>query len=147
MRWKFVFILLLTFLLALVGVWGAYLTARGSSGFIGPAVLARTNSTFSYVPIHSPGWMVLNATFNGRGRVVVLDQFTNATVFNSTVSGHLNAPIVLPHAGSYALYTSDGSMTFSGHYHGVYPTLPVQRVLYGSITILALILAVWRWKA
>ncbi len=134
-------------MISLVGVWAAYLTVRAGPGFVGPAVLTHSRGTLSYVSLHSPGWMVLNSSFNGRGRVVVSDQFSNETVFVSGVSEHLHYPIVIPREGSYAIYTLNGSLTFSGHYCGVYPAVKVQRVLYGSIVILAFFLALWRWRS
>ncbi len=146
MRGRFLFVLLLAITLALLGVWGAYLTVERSRGFFGPAVIASSKGTLSYVSIHSPGWMVVNSSFNGRGRVVIIDQFSNETVFRSDVSGHLSYPVVFPREGSYAVYTLNGSLTFSAHYEGAYPTLKVQRALYGSIAVMAFALALWRWK-
>jgi len=141
------FVLALSFLLSLLAVWGAYITAEKSRGFVGPAVMASSGETLSYVSIHSPGWMVLNSSFNGAGELVVLDEFSGERVFSYNVSEHLNYPLVLPREGSYRIYAINGSLTFSGHYTGVYPTPRVQKVLYGSITVLALLLVLWRWRA
>ena len=139
------FVLILAFTLSLLGVWGAYLTVEGSQGFIGPAVTSGSKGGITYVAVHSPGWMVINASFNGRGTVIVLDQLSNETLFASNVSGHLNVPIVLPREGSYAIYTPNGSLTISGHYNGIHPTSKVQKVLYASIAVLSFALALWRW--
>ncbi len=140
------FVFLLTFTLSLIGLWGAYLTVEGSQGFIGPAVMSSSKGGITYAAIHSPGWMIMNASFNGKGTVVVLDQFSNETLFASNVSGHLNVPIVFPGEGSYAIYVSDGSLTLSGHHGGVYPTTKVQKALYGSIAVLSFVLALWGWR-
>ncbi|WP_297503314.1 hypothetical protein [Thermococcus sp.] len=140
------FVLLLAFTLSLLGVWGAYITVERSHGFIGPAVMAGSKGGISYVSLHAPGWMVLNASFNGNGDVVVLNQFSNETVFSSNVRGHLNCPIAFPEEGSYAVYTPNGSLTFSAYYNGVYPTARTQKALYASITVLAFALAIWRWR-
>ena len=142
---RILFVLLLAFTLSLLGVWGAYITVERSHGFIGPAVMAGSKGGISYVSLHAPGWMVLNASFNGNGDVVVLSQFSNETIFSSNVSGHLNVPIVFPREGSYAIYTPNGSLTLSGHYSGIYPTARVQKLLYGSIAVLSIALALWRW--
>lgn len=139
------FVFLLAFTLSLLGVWGAYLTVERSQGFIGPAVMSSSRGGITYVAVHSPGWMTINASFNGRGTVVVLDQFSNETLFASNVSGHLNVPIVFLREGSYAIYVPNGSLTLSGHHGGVYPTAKVQKVLYASIAVLFFALALWRW--
>lgn len=144
---KFLFVLMLSLLLSFLAVCGAYITAERSRGFIGPAVVTNSKGTFSYVSLHSPGWMVLNSSFNGEGTVVVLDQFSGREVFSSNVREHLSYPVVLPGEGSYSIYVTNGSLTFSGYYRGVYPTPMVQKVLCASIIVLSLLLALWRWRA
>jgi len=144
---KFLFVLLLSIMLALLGVWGAYITVKRNPGFIGPVVMSNSRGALSYVSIHSPGWIVMNSSFNGKGRLIILDQFSNRTIFTYNVSEHFAYPIVLPREGSYAVYVLNGSLTFSAYYPGVYPTLKVQKAMYMSITILAFVLALWRWRA
>jgi len=139
------FVLILSFTLSLLSVLGAYMTVGGSQGFIGPAVTSGSKEGITYIAVHSPGWMAINASFNGRGTVIVLNQFSNETIFSSNVSGHLNVPIVFPREGSYAIYTLNGSLTLSGHYSGIYPTARVQKTLYSSIAVLSIALALWRW--
>ncbi|WP_297439208.1 hypothetical protein [Thermococcus sp.] len=89
--------------------------------------------------------MEVNVSLNGNGRFFVVDQFSNTTVFSAPIGGHFNGIVVLPKEGSYAIYTSTSSLTFSGHYRGMYPTFRVQRVLYLTIATLSILFAVWRW--
>ncbi|WP_456423107.1 hypothetical protein [Thermococcus sp.] len=145
MRTRITFMLLLAFLLSLLGVWGALITAKSSTGYLGPAVISSSKNGVTYISCHAPGWVELNISFNGNGELFVVDQFFNMTVFSVPVKGHLDGILVLPREGSYAIYTPNSSLTVSGHYRGVYPTVGVQETLYLTIALLSGALALWRW--
>ncbi|WP_457752005.1 hypothetical protein [Thermococcus sp.] len=147
MRVKVGFALLFALLVSLLGLWAAFLTASSSTGYVGPAVVASSKGGITYLSCHAPGWMELNISTNGRGELFMVDQFSNKTVFRTPVRGHFNGILLVPHEGSYAIYTSNSSMTLSGHYRGVYPTSSVQNVLYLTIALLSMVLALWRLRS
>ncbi|NJE55035.1 hypothetical protein [Thermococcus sp. 21S9] len=82
---------------------------------------------------NSPGWAVLNLTCNGKsGRVVVEDDVTGRVLLNSTVLGHAQFEIVLPHAGDYSIYGSNSneSLVCTDQVWKPYATTTVQDVSY-----------------
>jgi hypothetical protein len=145
-RHRFIVGIVLSLILMIVAFMVSYKVSEQTWGYVGPVSLNLKNGTLNYISLHTSGWTVLNITCNGRGVLFVKDQLQHKIIFQRTVVAHATFPVELPHEGTYAIFTN-GSMFCSGHSYGVYPTSRVQTVLWLSIGILSLVLALllWRW--
>ena len=146
MRHRFVVGIIFSLLL-MIGVFlASYQVSERRVSYIGPASLDLKNNTLTYISFHSSGWTLLNLTCNGQGLLFVNDQLYNRTIFQKRVNSHSTMIIVIPHEGTYAIFTN-GSMFCSGYSIGIYPTSRIQNVLLALFGVLSFVSAffLWRW--
>ncbi len=146
MRHRFLIGLLVITILMLTSFLAAYRANEHARGYIGPGKIQLESGRLSYIPFHSPGWTLLNVSCNGRGSLLLKDQFSGGNLLDIPVESHVNRVVVIPHEGTYALYTN-GSMFCSGYISEVHPTSRTQGVLWVSVGVLSVLLAflLWRW--